>query len=403
MALEYDLIIIGGGIVGATLANSLANSTLKIALIDQQGLELAPFSAELDLRVSAITSSSEQTFKHIQAWDEMQSMRVSSYTQMFVWDAGSQAKVHFNANTMGKSNLGYIIENSVMQRALLAKINAHHNIDVLTKSQLQKISVNSLRVQVQLQSGQTLSAKLLIGADGLNSQVRELAGIGLTKKSYGHSAIVATVHCELPHHQTAWQCFLPDGILAFLPLQDPHTCSIVWSANTQVAERLMKLDAIGFAQALTDVYSTKLGVCSLLSEKMAYPLAMRHVNYYVTPRVALVGDAAHTIHPLAGQGLNLGLADAAELAYVIQKTHAQHRDIGLMANLRPYERRRKAENTKMMLAMQGFKSIFGTELSPFVWLRGKGLALVDKTAWLKYFFVQQARGPKFNSKEESNV
>jgi 2-octaprenylphenol hydroxylase len=386
----YDVLIIGGGIVGLTLANLLAQANLTTAVVDQLELTSPPLTDNYELRVSAITHASQRLFRHIDAWHAMVSSRASAYTKMSVWDASSEAHLDFDARQMAEANLGYIIENAIIQRALLQKLTEFPHVHLLANTALERIKQQSDAIEVTLSNGQVITAALLVGADGINSKLRELAGIALDYKAYGHDAIVATVHSEKSHQQTARQCFSADGILAFLPLADLHTCSIVWSCNSTVAERLLKLDNPAFAAALEDSFAKHLGKITVLSKRLSFPLAMRHARYYVAPRIALVGDAAHTIHPLAGQGLNLGLADVESLAQVIITTRQKQRDIGLLANLRAYERWRQKENLSMIIAMQGFKDLFGSSWPPLIWLRGKGLRLIDKTPWLKQFFVQQA-------------
>ncbi|MDF2867899.1 MAG: hypothetical protein K0S11_1369 [Gammaproteobacteria bacterium] len=396
---HYDLIIAGGGIVGLTLANLLADSGLKIAIFDQQSLNLPTLTQDYELRVSAITHASQELFQHLGVWPAIEAMRLSPYTKMYVWDASNEAHIEFEAREVAETNLGHIVENNVIQRTLLQQLIKSSWLDLIPNTTLEKIKLSSDGVEVKMTNGQTLSANLLVGADGINSKVRELAGIAVDYQAYGHMAIVATVCCEKSHGQTAWQCFLPDGILAFLPLADLHTCSIVWSCDTSVAERLLRLDEPAFAVALQDVFAKHLGKIELLSKRLSFPLAMRHARHYVVPRIALVGDAAHTIHPLAGQGLNLGLADALGLAQVIIATSQKQRDIGLLANLRAYERWRKKENLSMILAMQGFKALFGSSLPPLVWLRGQGLQLVNKIPMLKHFFVRRANERLVNARQ----
>ncbi len=386
---HYDLVIIGGGIVGLTLANRLANANLQIAVLDQQNLQPTPLIEAYDVRVSALSWGSQVLFQNLAIWPDIEAMRLSPYTKMYVWDASTDAHIEFNAREMAETNLGHIIENKVIHQALLQKLTHSSQVHLINTA-LEEINIEPDRVEVKLTNGNMLTTKLLVGADGINSKVRELAGIAVDYQAYGHTAIVATVRCEKAHQQTAWQCFLPEGILAFLPLTDLHTCSIVWSCDTSVAERLLKLDESAFAIALEDIFAKHLGKIELLSKRLSFPLAMRHARHYVVPRIALVGDAAHTLHPLAGQGLNLGLADADKLAQVIIETNQRQRDIGWLVNLRAYERWRKKENLSMILAMQGFKNLFGSSLPPLVWLRGQALRLINKTPSLKHFFVRRA-------------
>lgn len=392
--LQYDVIIIGGSIVGAALANLLAQTGLTIAVVEQRDLiasSITPHS-EYALRVSAINWESQQILQQIGVWAEVQATRISPYHKMYVWDKSSKAHIQFSDEEIGQLELGYIIENTVMQQALLTKLQGARNIEFYSGVSLQQLKVEADKVTVVLSSGQSITANVLIGADGISSKVRELAGIGFDYKDYQHTAIIGTAHCEKPHQQTAWQCFLPDGVLAMLPLSDQHTCSIVWSCDKAVAERLIKLDELSFNMALHDIFNEHLGKIELQSERLSFPLAMRHAKYYVVPRVVLVGDAAHTIHPLAGQGLNLGLADAAYLAKVISETSQARRDIGLVANLRAYERWRKKENLAMICAMQGFKDVFGATSSVLIWLRGRGLNFVNNLPMLKNFFIRRAMG-----------
>jgi len=387
---HYDIIIVGGNIVGATLANLLAGSNLKIALLESQEPVFAPLSEHYNLRVSALTQASLDILQQLDVWQNLQDQRVGPFTQMYVWDSNSQAHIEFKSAEAGLAQLGHIVENNLMQQALWNKLQKDSRVQLFTGVALAKLKLEPDRVTATLENGQSLTASLVVGADGINSKVRELAGMAVDSKSYGHTAIVATVKTANSHRQTAWQCFLPYGILAFLPLADEHSCSIVWSCETATAERLSALDEMGFAMALQEVFYEHLGSIELISKRLSFPLTMRHVRQYVLPRVALVGDAAHTLHPLAGQGLNLGLGDADCLAQQVLLTAERGRDIGLLSNLRPYERWRKKQNLSMIVAMQGFKELFASSFRPIVWLRAKGLTVVNNFNLLKYFFVRRA-------------
>lgn len=383
---QYDIIIIGGGIVGLTMACLLAQHPLKIAVVESQ--RPSESTDNFDLRVSAINHASQETFSSIGAWQLMQAQRVSPYYKMSVWDAGSPGEIHFDCATVPADNLGYIIENRVMQSALLARLQQQEHVDTFcpaTPSSWQE-------GRLTLADGHILTCRLLIGADGAHSFVRQQAHIETTGWDYHQTALVATVQTALPHEQTAWQRFLPTGPLAFLPLAEPHTSSIVWSTMPEKAEALLTMDEAAFKMELARAFDSRLGAITAVSERRAFPLRMSHAEQYVKSGVALVGDAAHTIHPLAGQGINLGILDATCLAKVIAEALSKNRDIGAYHTLRRYERWRKGHNMAMIAAMEAFKRVFEWEASPLRWARGIALQVGDQLVPLKNFFIRHAMG-----------
>ena len=286
---------------------------------------------------------------------------------------------------------GHIIENRVIQDALLERLRGLDQVQWVCPGRLQGVDVDAECVTVTLEDGQRLFAGLLVGADGRNSAVRDHAGIHAQVSDYGQQALVAVVATERPHAETAWQRFLPTGPLAFLPLFDGR-CSIVWSATSAEAQRLLQLEDAAFCAALGEAFGFRLGKVLDCGERVLFPLLRQSAQHYVRPRIALVGDAAHVIHPLAGQGVNLGLKDARELADTLLAASAQGRDVGAFGVLRRYERARKGDNLLMMRLMDAFKQLFGTPAAPLRWARNAGLNLVDAVPALKNQIMRSAMG-----------
>jgi len=388
MANEYDIIVVGGGMVGATFACALGDRPLRIAVIE-------PFEAArqwkdegFDNRVSAITRATEQVFRAIGAWDGMVARQAQPYQQMHVWDATGTGVIHFDAADLGEPNLGHIIENRVILAALLDRMAEFENIDFLCPAEVSEVEWGSVR-KLTLSDGRTLSAPLVVGADGSRSRVRREAGIETTGWGYDQTAVVATVKTSQHHQDTAWQRFMPTGPLAFLPLPEGFS-SIVWSTTPEEADRLMALDDSAFLDELQKAFGDNLGRMEWTGPRGAFPLMLQHADHYVKPGVALIGNAAHTIHPLAGQGLNLGVSDAAALAEVLLE--AGPRRFGDQAVLRRYERWRKADNVTMMGSMDAFKRLFSNDRPVLRVLRNEGLKLTNAAGPVKHFFVRRAMG-----------
>ncbi len=388
---NYDIIIIGGGMVGASLACALADSTLKIAVIEGREPPAEWPADSFDIRVSAITRASENLFRHLGAWEEMQRLRVQPYQAMEVWDATGPGHIHFEAAELGEPNLGHIIENRVITRALRQRLREHHNIDYRCPAHPKGLLPLIDRAQLQLDDGSRLQAPLMVGADGAHSWLRQQAGIAVAERHYGQTAVVTTVQTEKHHQDTAWQRFLPSGPLAFLPLPGGRS-SIVWSTTAEQAEHLLALDAGEFMAELGEAFAHRLGAITALGPRGAFPLKGRHAKQYVKPQLALVGDAAHTIHPLAGQGVNLGLADVEALAAVVLDAHRARRPIGALKTLRRYERARRGDNLLMLDAMGAFKSLFSNDTPGLRELRNLGLDLADHAGPVKNLIVARAMG-----------
>lgn len=391
-ASDYDLLIVGGGMVGSTLACALGVADLKIALLEGMPLDRIRPGVNLDSRVSAISHASRRIFAAVGAWDGIAAWRVSPFRDMRVWDAAGFGGIHFDSAAMGESSLGWIIENRVIQSALLERARQLPTVELLCPAALDTVeALENGRWWARLRDGRELTTRLLVGADGAESKVREMAGIKTSGWNYGQHAVVANVRTAEPHQATAWQRFLPTGPLAFLPLAD-GCCSIVWATTPERAGALLTLDESDFAQALAEAFDWRLGAILEVGPRLAFPLRRQHAHAYVKPGLALIGDAAHVIHPLAGQGVNLGLLDAAALAEVILDAVAAGHDLGSLKVLRRYERWRKGDNLLMMGVMDGFKRLFGATPPPVRLLRNLGLNLTDAAGPLKHRIARRAMG-----------
>lgn len=390
MKSSYDIVIIGGGMVGAALACALGNSSLKVALLDR-----APPAAPdkgYDQRVSAITLASQTFFENAGAWAGMARRRVSPAREMQVWSEGGSGSIHFNAAEIGEPCLAWIIENRVIQTALIERLHQFTNVHYLCPVEVADIALADNGAAITLKDGRTLGTKLLVGADGADSAVRRASGIETQSLNLNQKGIVATVTTEKPHEATARQRFLATGPLAFLPLDEPHTCSIVWSADNARADQLLALDDTSFISELQKVFGESLGKIQTIGPRAGFPLALSHAKAYTAPHLALVGDAAHTVHPLAGQGVNLGFLDAATLAEVLLEAAANQKNIGTHAVLRRYERWRKGDNLAMVSITGGFRYLFGNDLPMVSQLRNWGLDLTNVASPVKNFIMRRASG-----------
>jgi len=386
---NYDITILGAGIVGATLAGALGGTGMRVALVEARAPQAAPAEG-WDMRVSAVTRASERVFDNLGAWAGMVQRRVSPFREMRVWESGG-GEVHFDSAELAEPCLGHVVENRVIVEALLERLASFENVDLFRPASATHIIEGGDRTRLSLDDGSRLTTRLLVGADGADSVVRRHAGIGMRGWSYAQRGVVAVVRPGRHHGDTAWQRFMPSGPLAFLPLNDGR-CSIVWSSDTPRADELMQLDDAQFALELESAFEYRLGSIEEVSPRAAFPLALGHAQAYVAPRLALIGDAAHTVHPLAGQGANLGVADAAALAEVVTEAVRSGRDPGSYAVLRRYERWRKGETLLMLALMDGFKRLFGNDLMPVRLVRGAGLGLFDSVGPLKRAVMRRAMG-----------
>ena len=395
---HFEVIIVGGGMVGATLAVLLGQAGLSVALLDARP---EPLDAEAvgrgkpAMRVSALTPVSQRLLQGLGAWSWMQARRVTPYHQMQVWDSEGSGEVAFTAEQAGVPVLGHIVENDVILAALETRLAELPTVAVRLGARVSGVETTERGRQVLLEDGQCLSAPLVVAADGAQSPLRTLAGIEVSAHDTGHMAVVTTVRTERAHGGVARQVFLPTGPLAFLPLTvdgDDRYCSIVWSTSPREAARLIELSPDALGHALAGAFESRLGGVEVVDRALAVPLTQRHARTYGQPGLVLVGDAAHSIHPLAGQGVNLGLMDVAVLAEEVLTARQRGMVIGHESVLARYTRRRRGDNATMLALMDGFRLLFGSRHPALTLARNLGLSGVDRLVPVKRLLMRQATG-----------
>ena len=349
----------------------------------------------MDLRVYALSRASQNILGHLGAWEAVAGARASPYRVMRVWHGESLAgagEIGFDSADAGEPDLGHIVED-VLCRDRLWQVLQGTPVKVAFGTRISSVEPGERSVQVTTEEGEMVAATVLIAADGSDSPMREQLRFPVTEYAYGQRAVVTHVTTERSHEETAWQRFLPDGPVAFLPLLDGRS-SVVWSTGIEHAEALCRADEEDFLAELDSAAGGALGRVRSASRRASFPLRAIHARQYCRPRVALVGDAAHTVHPLAGQGMNLGLLDAAVLAEEILRALARDEDPGDLRVLRRYERRRKGENLKMLLALDGLHRLFRLSAPVMPRLRSMGLSAVDSVPLLKGLFLNEALGQR---------
>ncbi len=397
MKRDFDLAIVGGAMVGAACAALAAadpaTARLRIALLEPRPAAPPAAGEPLDLRVSALSRASQRLLERTGAWPAVAARGASPYQRMVVWDAADSpdgpGAIRFDAAELAEPDLGHIVENRSVQAALLDA--ARERGVVLVQSGAAAVTVQGGSAQVMTPEGRRLTCGLVVGADGHESSVRRAAGIETRGWDYAQTGIVAHLATERPHQDTAWQRFLPGGPLALLPLRDGRV-SLVWTVPAADADALLGLDEAAFGARVTEASAGVLGALAPTTPRAGFPLRLMHATEYTRTRLALVGDAAHAVHPLAGQGVNLGLMDVAALVQVLGEALAAGEDVGEHAVLRRYERWRKAENLPALALMDGLQRLFGSDL-PFVgWARRTGLGLVDRADPVKRSLIRRAMG-----------
>ena len=418
--INTDIVIIGGGCVGLTAGLALAEKGASVVVIDRSS-GLAELN-EPQARVSAISVASQNILTNLGAWQELQSERLMPYDSMHVWEKESFGDIHFDINDLSAKEpvgqLGHIIENNNIRNALIKRAEQHPSIRLMFETGVSSLHNDDDQVLLTLDNGKPLIAKLCVAADGANSWVKQQLKTPNTFSDYDHHAIVANIKTTEAHQQCARQTFLSTGPLALLPMFDQQTCSIVWSTKPEHADALMAMTDSDFNKALTAACDSVLGPLEVTTQRVKFPLQMRYAQQWVNQRVVFVGDAAHTIHPLAGLGMNLGLMDAASLAECIGdefaqqasfqsqgfKTRSGSDSVPSRKSLRQYERWRKAEAQTYIAAMAGLKNLFEGANPIKKLIRGVGLKMTDKLGFVKGKFVEQAVGlngdlPKLAKKE----
>ena len=389
-AFDADVIIVGGGITGRTLGGLLATRGIQCLIVE--GRMPGNGSSGSDPRVLAITLASANILKAAGAWRHVPEERMGFFRGMQVWDENGDGDIEFDSAELCEATLGYIIEQTALE---LAVEQGNREVPAIKRRQPatpMAIKLEKSAAYLELQEGTTLVARLIIGADGGRSRIRELAGIACPAYDYHQQAVACVAETEIAHDSIARQRFLTEGPLAFLPMHDPRTSGIVWSTSPRHAEKLLAMDESEFNQALTGAFACRLGAVVRSGPRAAFPLRHTHAERYCLPRLVLVGDAAHTVHPLAGQGANLGLLDAAALAEIISAAWQGQHDIGALGVLRRYERWRRGENLLMMKTLQAIKVLFANRLPMIRCLRNAGLDLVDMMTPLKRQIMRRASG-----------
>jgi 2-polyprenylphenol 6-hydroxylase len=391
---DYDIVIVGAGIVGLTLACHLKDQGLSIAVLNKDALDKKIPSLTSQLRVVAITIGSQHYLEELNVWQRLNRKQCAPFRSMQVWESGQAANLFFDSADVGEACLGYIVKNADLQQALYMQAKANHELTWFAPDTLMDMQIEKNQLLLTLASGIEITTGLVVGADGDQSKVRQLADLQIKATDYAQRALIATVQTELTHGQMARQIFLAKGPLAFLPLSDAHHCSIVWSNTTEEVQRLEALGDELFCTELTRVFEQRLGPVVSTSRRLSFPLKIQEAEQYIKSGVAVIGDAAHTIHPLAGQGANLGLADAECLAKVIIEAKQKHRSIGAHHTLRRYERERRFHNRLMMGGVDGINYLFAATNPVFQKTRQFGLSVINNVTCLKNVIARYAMGSK---------
>ncbi len=386
---HYDVVIIGAGMVGATLASLLSRSGFTVALIEAYKPEPFDTEAEVGLRVSAISPGSAAILEQAGAWQQISTQRSRPYRRMQVEDGVELDPLLFDAPQFNLQSLGTIVENALLQWSVWQVVSSAGLVDIYCPDQLDNIEFSTQQNHVSLKSGKAITASLVVGADGAASGVRKALGIRQDHYAYNQHGLVAVVGKHKPNPGVAWQRFLPGGPLAFLPLDDGRS-SIVWTRPSAESEHLLAMSTEEFIKELDTASSGWLGRVESCGPRAAFPLSMRLSESYAAQRTVLVGDAAHVVHPLAGQGVNLGFADAAGLVESMISVRCEGGDFGSATMLQKYDRWRRSESEAMAFGMHALRSLFNLDgLSP---LRRVGLALVKRSWTIKDIFLQRAAG-----------
>lgn len=395
-ASQADIVIVGGGMVGSLLACLLKESGLEIVLLERAPVQAPGVDDPFEPRVSALTRASENLLRHVGAWPAIERLRYCPYTDMEVWDANGTGRVHFRAGELGESHLGVMVENRLLQWALTEAALQSPRVNQRCPASMMALERLPASWRLTLEDGATLDCRLVVGADGAQSALRREAAIPVSETPYGQRAIVTTVRTEKPHGRVARQRFMATGPLAFLPLLtaagDEHACSIVWSQDDAEARRLLVLDDAAFCRELGLAFEHTLGAIVGCDARFSFPLKAVHADRYAQDGLALVGDAAHAIHPLAGQGVNLGLLDAAVLAEEIARSRARDLPWWDETTLARYSRRRRAHNALILNGMTAFRKVFASDHPLLVLGRNAGLALTDRLLPIKQEFARVAMG-----------
>lgn len=384
---DFDVIVVGGGLVGAATALALGQGGLRLALVEQAPPPALPRDDSWDPRIYAITPGNVDFLRRLGVWDTLDASRIAPIHAMSVWGDDGQSRLEFNPYEAGVAELGFIVESRLLQDGLWQALQRQENVELVCPAHCAVLELSADSAGLGLEDGRELHTKLIVGADGSGSWVRRQAGIDVTTWPYRQLGVVANFETEKAHDGIARQWFLPDGILAWLPLPG-NRISMVWSAFEEHADALLQLDARVFCETVAQAGQHELGILRLVTPPAAFPLRLQRNDAMIDLRLALVGDAAHQVHPLAGQGVNLGFRDVQTLAAAL--LDRGRRDLGDRLLLRRYERARKADILAMQAVTTGLQKLFNNDDAWLGWLRNTGLALTDRATSLKRRLMARA-------------
>jgi len=387
---SFDVAVVGAGVVGSSAALSLAREGLRVAIVEAH--EPTPWRADApDLRVYAFAADSQALLDSLGVWAGVAAARAQPYRRMRVWDAGAGGELCFDADALGRDCLGHIVEHGLLVDRLWAAVSRDPKIQRHCPDKLRELEHDDSGASLVLDSGQRLRAKLVLGADGAASRVRQLAGLSTSEHDYGQRGLVAYVRTTRLHEDTCWQRFLPGGPLAFLPCGDGRS-SIVWTLAEAEAQRLLAIDDASFCAELTRAFDARLGEVTEVSGRQAFPLRRQLAREMLHGRVALIGDAAHVVHPLAGQGVNLGLRDVATLATLVREAQVAGRDFLVAHRLQRWARSRLSENAVAAYSFEAINGLFSNDALLPTLVRGPLLGLAGKFPPLAQLFWKRASG-----------
>lgn len=386
----WDAIVVGGGMVGSATALGLGQQGMRVLLLEKKPVDISwTGNLPYQVRVSALTRASEKILKNLGAWQGIENRRLHPFTAMHVWDEITPGEVHFSATDMHEPNLGYTVENDVIQAALWEQVIACEEITTLIDVNIEHLDFENDQAWLSVEDIGVLKTQLVVGADGAFSRIRQLANIGLDTHDYEQCAVVGCVKTELPHQDTCWQRYTSNGPFAYLSMGN-NVSSIAWYLPTDKMQWALSLSDEEFAKEIAKASDYRLGQVVEVAERGAFPLVRRHAEHYVKPGLALVGDAAHTIHPQAGQGVNLGLLDAAALVETVLNAKQADKNWGSFSVLRKYERWRRGDNAIVQRSMEGFDWLFKQDASLKAVIRKPLLPLANKFTWVKNWLMGQA-------------
>ena len=391
---EFDVVVVGGGMVGASVGCCLGGSQLKVAVVEQSIPDRFVDDQPHDLRVSALSLASKKILETVGAWEGVLNRRSCPFRRMRVWETAGDTE--FNSDDINQSELGFIVENRITQLALLERLAEFKNVELIAPETIKSIDYSTTGQSVlRLGDGSEIQAKVMVAADGGNSRVRQTTGIGVTSWDYRQHAFVIYIETAFGQQDITWQRFVPSGPQAFLPLTGNYG-SIVWYNSADEVRRLKTLDNKALIAELTKTFPECLGEIKQVLGKASFPLKRQHAQQYVKLGVALVGDAAHMINPLAGQGVNIGLLDAAALAEVLIEANAKGEDLADFLVLQRYEKMRRNDNLRMMTVMDAFYRVFSNEIPPLKFFRNLGLGLAERIIPAKKKVTRMAIGLEGN-------